>query len=65
MNTSATTKGERALERALKEIGGIERTAVILLFFAAARRMGKTFDAATAGELAYMMADELTTGVRK
>jgi hypothetical protein len=60
------THGERAIAAAMEALHPChERTAAIVLFFAAARLVGQTFDAETAGSIAYMMADELATGKRK
>lgn len=66
MSLRTSTHGKRAVEAALAALDPCHhRTAVIVLFFAAARELGATFDAETAAELAYMMADELATGVQQ
>lgn len=66
MTNKTKTNGERALAAALEELKPCnERTAIIVIFFAAARLLGETFDAETAGDLAYSMADELATGKRR
>jgi hypothetical protein len=63
MTRPERTHGDIALEAALASMEGANpRSAAIVLFFAAARHLGNTFDAPTAGSLAYMMADELATG---
>lgn len=66
MKSSTKTHGERALTAALDELKPCsERTAIIIIFFAVARRLGETFDPETAGDLAYSAADELATGKRR
>jgi hypothetical protein len=57
-------RSDRALDLALAEMGGYPTTALIVLFFALARRLSKSLDAETASELAYKVADDLATGDR-
>lgn len=64
-NSATTPKSRAALKAALEAIGPChERTAALLLFFAVARHLGEVYDRETAGELAYMAADDLATGKR-
>lgn len=61
------THSDRAMEAALKTLSGTTpRNAAVLLFIAAAHHMAKVVDDnSSAAELAYMLADEMATGVRK
>ena len=61
------THSARAMEAALKAFDGTSaRNAAVLLFFASARHMAAVLkDNPTAAELAYMIADEIVTGVPK
>lgn len=60
---STITHGDRAMQAAVEAFGmKNERAAAVYIFIAAARHLGRVVnDPKTAGELAYMMADELAT----
>jgi hypothetical protein len=59
------SRGERALEVAIKAFGSTERNAAVVLFFAAARRLARTVEPETAAELAYMAADDMVKGPKE
>ena len=61
---STHLRSDRALDLAVAEMGGYPTTALIVLFFAIARRLSASIDAETASELAYKIADDLATGER-